>query len=30
MNEGIGKDFYRKCDSVKRSWQFTEPPDPEN
>ena len=30
MNEGFGKDFYRKGNSVKRSGPFTEPPDSEN
>ena len=30
MNEGFGKDFYRKGDSVKRSRPFSEPPDSEN
>ena len=30
MNEGLGKDFYRKGSSVKRSWPFSEPPDSEN
>ena len=29
MNEGVGKDFYRKGNSVKRSGPFTEPPDSE-
>ena len=29
MNEGFGKDFYRKGNSVK-SGRFSEPPDPEN
>ena len=29
MNEGFGKDFYRKGNSVKRSGPFTEPPDSE-
>ena len=27
MNEGLGKDFYRKGNSVKRSGPFSEPPD---
>ena len=30
MNEGFGKDFYRKGTSVKRSGPFSEPPDSEN
>ena len=30
MNEGLGKDFYRKSNSVKRSGPFSEPPDSEN
>ena len=30
VNQGFGKDFYRKGDSVKRSGPFTEPPDSEN
>ena len=30
MNEGFGKDFYRKGNSVKRFGPFTEPPDSEN
>ena len=30
MNEGFGKDFYRKGNSVKRSGPFSEPPDSEN
>ena len=30
MNEGFGKDFHRKGDSVKRSGPFSEPPDSEN
>ena len=30
MNEGLGKDFYRKGNSVKRSGPYSEPPDPEN
>ena len=29
MNEGFGKDFYRKGNSVKRSG-LSEPPDSEN
>ena len=29
MNEGFGKDFYRKGNSVKRSGPFSEPPDSE-
>ena len=29
MNEGFGKDFYRKGYSVKRFRPFTEPPDSE-
>ena len=27
MNEGFGKDFHRKGNSVKRSGPFSEPPD---
>ena len=27
MNEGFGKDFYRKGNSVKRFGPFSEPPD---
>ena len=27
MNGGSGKDFYRKGNSVKRSWRFSEAPD---
>ena len=27
MNQGLGKDFYRKGNSVKRFGPFTEPPD---
>ena len=30
VNEGVGKYFYRKGDSVKRSGPFSEPPDSEN
>ena len=30
LNEGFGKDFYRKGNSVKRSGRFSEPPDSEN
>ena len=30
MNEGFGKDFYRKGMSVKRSGPFSEAPDSEN
>ena len=30
VNEGFGKDFYRKSNSVKRSGSFCEPPDSEN
>ena len=30
VNEGFGKDFYRKGNSVKRSGPFGEPPDSEN
>ena len=30
MNEGFGKDFYRKGNSAKRSGPFSEPPDSEN
>ena len=30
VNEGLGKDFYRKGNSVKRFGPFTEPPDSEN
>ena len=30
MNEGFGKDFYRKGNSVKTFGPFTEPPDSEN
>ena len=30
MNEGFGKDLYRKGNSVKRSGPFGEPPDSEN
>ena len=29
MNEGFGKDFYRKGNSVKRSAPCSEPPDSE-
>ena len=29
VNEGFGKDFYRKGNSVKRSGRFSEPPDSE-
>ena len=29
VNEGLGKDFYRKGNSVKRFGPFTEPPDSE-
>ena len=30
MNQGFGKDFYKKGNSVKRFGPFTEPPDSEN
>ena len=30
VNEGFGKDLYRKGNSVKRFRPFTEPPDSEN
>ena len=30
MNEGFGKDFYRKGNSVKRSGPFSEPSDSES
>ena len=30
VNEGFGKEFYRKLMSVKRSASFSEPPDSEN
>ena len=30
MNEGFGKDFYKKSNSVKRSGPFSELPDSEN
>ena len=30
VNQGFGKDFYRKGNSVKRFRPFTEPPDSEN
>ena len=30
VNEGFGKDFYRKGNSVKRSGRFSELPDSEN
>ena len=30
VNEGLGKDFYRKGNAVKRFGPFTEPPDSEN
>ena len=30
VNQGFGKDFYRKGNSVKRFGPFTEPPDSEN
>ena len=30
VNEGLGKDFHRKGNSVKRFGPFTEPPDSEN
>ena len=30
MNDGLGKDFYRKGNSVKRSEPFSEQPDAEN
>ena len=30
VNEGFGRDFYRKGDSVKRFGPFNEPPDSEN
>ena len=26
VNDGFGKDFYRKGNSVKRSWPFSGPP----
>ena len=29
VNEGLGKDFYRKGNSVKRSGRSSEPPDSE-
>ena len=29
VNQGFGKDFYRKGNSVKRSGRFSEPPDSE-
>ena len=29
VNQGFGKDFYRKGNSVKRFGPFTEPPDSE-
>ena len=30
VNQGFGKDFYRKGNSVKKFGPFTEPPDSEN
>ena len=30
MNEGLGKDFYREGNSVKRFGTFSEPPDSAN
>ena len=30
VNQGFGKDFYRKGNSVKRFGSFTEPPGSEN
>ena len=30
MNEGFGKDFHRKGNSMKRPRPFNEPPDSEN
>ena len=30
VNEGFGKEFYRKGNSVKRFWPFSESPDSEN
>ena len=30
MNDGFGKDLYRKGTSVERSGPFSEPPDSEN
>ena len=30
VNEGFGKDFYRKGNSVKRSGRFSKPPDSQN
>ena len=30
VNQGFGKDFYRKGNSVKRFGRFTEPPDSKN
>ena len=30
VNAGLGKDFYRIGNSVKRSGPFSEPPDSEN
>ena len=30
MHQGLGKDFYSKGNSVKRSGPFSEPPDSEN
>ena len=30
VNEGLGKEFYRKGNSVKSFGPFTEPPDSEN
>ena len=30
VNEGFGKDFYRKGNSMKRSGPFSEPPDSDN
>ena len=30
VNQGFGKDLYRKCNSVERFGRFSEPPDSEN
>ena len=30
VNQGFGKDFYRKGNSVKRSGRFSDSPDSEN
>ena len=30
MNEGLGRDFYRKGNLLKRSGPFSEPPGSEN